>query len=115
MIRRPPRSTLFPYTTLFRSFDANASGLAIELAFCLNPPAATHQGEDCAGQVLGRDDPFHLGRVGVSVANAATNFRQPSVGGLLGGQITQEKTATLLVQHPASHLFLRDDDAVIVK
>src|SRR5258708_18501637 len=27
MIRRPPRSTLFPYTTLFRSFDAfNADG-----------------------------------------------------------------------------------------
>src|SRR6185295_6127211 len=24
MIRRPPRSTLFPYTTLFRSFDATA-------------------------------------------------------------------------------------------
>src|SRR3712207_8266760 len=23
MIRRPPRSTLFPYTTLFRSFDVN--------------------------------------------------------------------------------------------
>src|SRR3712207_7529952 len=26
MIRRPPRSTLFPYTTLFRSHDANHSG-----------------------------------------------------------------------------------------
>src|SRR2546430_7541662 len=25
MIRRPPRSTLFPYTTLFRSNDANAA------------------------------------------------------------------------------------------
>src|SRR5256885_12770331 len=25
MIRRPPRSTLFPYTTLFRSADATAS------------------------------------------------------------------------------------------
>src|SRR5689334_24859400 len=25
MIRRPPRSTLFPYTTLFRSLDARAS------------------------------------------------------------------------------------------
>src|SRR3712207_8360497 len=25
MIRRPPRSTLFPYTTLFRSEDADAS------------------------------------------------------------------------------------------
>src|SRR3712207_8203663 len=24
MIRRPPRSTLFPYTTLFRSVDENA-------------------------------------------------------------------------------------------
>src|SRR2546427_11552890 len=31
MIRRPPRSTLFPYTTLFRStFLATASGLMIE-------------------------------------------------------------------------------------
>src|SRR2546430_4546485 len=26
MIRRPPRSTLFPYTTLFRSTDAEAIG-----------------------------------------------------------------------------------------
>src|SRR2546422_1724139 len=25
MIRRPPRSTLFPYTTLFRSFDRTSS------------------------------------------------------------------------------------------
>src|SRR5256885_11388313 len=27
MIRRPPRSTLFPYTTLFRSFMAGSAGL----------------------------------------------------------------------------------------
>src|SRR3989442_7116792 len=27
MIRRPPRSTLFPYTTLFRSLRAGARGL----------------------------------------------------------------------------------------
>src|SRR2546422_5477969 len=27
MIRRPPRSTLFPYTTLFRSPSASAHGL----------------------------------------------------------------------------------------
>src|SRR3712207_8714095 len=27
MIRRPPRSTLFPYTTLFRSIRANAADL----------------------------------------------------------------------------------------
>src|SRR5919108_822369 len=31
MIRRPPRSTLFPYTTLFRSVDANvALGMPVD-------------------------------------------------------------------------------------
>src|SRR5260370_5825323 len=29
MIRRPPRSTLFPYTTLFRSLRAAASATAV--------------------------------------------------------------------------------------
>src|SRR3712207_9498160 len=29
MIRRPPRSTLFPYTTLFRSADAVAADAAV--------------------------------------------------------------------------------------
>src|SRR5260370_34055264 len=32
MIRRPPRSTLFPYTTLFRSVLARVHGLASALA-----------------------------------------------------------------------------------
>src|SRR5438445_6751061 len=31
MIRRPPRSTLFPYTTLFRSFLGEAGAYAREL------------------------------------------------------------------------------------
>src|SRR5256885_10588991 len=40
MIRRPPRSTLFPYTTLFRSLRPNSSGsrfrkrLARSCLFC---------------------------------------------------------------------------------
>src|SRR2546427_9054653 len=29
MIRRPPRSTLFPYTTLFRSYPAVCAGMAL--------------------------------------------------------------------------------------
>src|SRR5438309_6281907 len=29
MIRRPPRSTLFPYTTLFRSTDVSSAGDAL--------------------------------------------------------------------------------------
>src|SRR5256884_9992370 len=31
MIRRPPRSTLFPYTTLFRSVRADGRGLELEV------------------------------------------------------------------------------------
>src|SRR2546425_4145678 len=38
MIRRPPRSTLFPYTTLFRSWDASGYGGALIQSFY--PPEA---------------------------------------------------------------------------
>src|SRR5258708_11551825 len=34
MIRRPPRSTLFPYTTLFRSADVSWCGGLGSAAFC---------------------------------------------------------------------------------
>src|SRR3712207_8060548 len=33
MIRRPPRSTLFPYTTLFRSFARSSSQTAVRSPF----------------------------------------------------------------------------------
>src|SRR5258708_39164233 len=36
MIRRPPRSTLFPYTTLFRS-DADATTNAVSYSLTSNP------------------------------------------------------------------------------
>src|SRR2546425_4292433 len=39
MIRRPPRSTLFPYTTLFRS---RAVPIETSLTGCLQPPADRH-------------------------------------------------------------------------
>src|SRR3712207_7256436 len=35
MIRRPPRSTLFPYTTLFRSWQIIGNALAFVLALIL--------------------------------------------------------------------------------
>src|SRR3989475_12368733 len=40
MIRRPPRSTLFPYTTLFRSLEARLARLRLE------PIARDHAEED---------------------------------------------------------------------
>src|SRR5690554_7685015 len=52
MLRRPPRSTLFPYTTLFRSYSSTeelveaavpSSIRAQELASSSLPPAATER------------------------------------------------------------------------
>src|SRR3712207_7027422 len=53
MIRRPPRSTLFPYTTLFRSLVMEyAEGKPIDAEH----PGALHHVTDCflrAGEALG--------------------------------------------------------------
>src|SRR3989442_14393972 len=56
MIRRPPRSTLFPYTTLFRSLHAEL--LWVDAAFLVDHGVA---------QVAGGDD-LVLGGVGEQVA-----------------------------------------------
>src|SRR3712207_9588984 len=37
MIRRPPRSTLFPYTTLFRSSGGNQQKVLLARWLCVNP------------------------------------------------------------------------------
>src|SRR5258707_10062344 len=50
MIRRPPRSTLFPYTTLFRSFEP----------FDVHRHGGLRHAED-AGQFRGVRMCFHLG------------------------------------------------------
>src|SRR5438876_2158046 len=47
MIRRPPTSTLFPYTTLFRSIDSKACGpartqAALPFAGMWSPQAPSH-------------------------------------------------------------------------
>src|SRR2546430_12678930 len=72
MIRRPPRSTLFPYTTLFRSLDyarpqeevlapidpaavaRGAYGL-LEAQGALRPARSTLELEPGVPQILGRD------------------------------------------------------------
>src|SRR5256885_6277518 len=43
MIRRPPRSTLFPYTTLFRSLPLPANGnvLGVQVALATFAPVGT--------------------------------------------------------------------------
>src|SRR5688572_30861166 len=41
MIRRPPRSSLFPYTTLFRSLDELLAGSSIEVVM-IGSPSGCH-------------------------------------------------------------------------
>src|SRR5256885_6448952 len=55
MIRRPPRSTLFPYTTLFRSLIQQGLQLGHRPGRGLLGvlPAALGAGADVAGHVLG--------------------------------------------------------------
>src|SRR3989442_13623270 len=59
MIRRPPRSTLFPYTTLFRStsFTASASGTELCDASTTRSGAVLASGEvDCARATPSRSE-----------------------------------------------------------
>src|SRR3712207_401912 len=60
MIRRPPRSTLFPYTTLFRSPHLVGHGTAAEVA-------ALQQAPDQQGRGLRLVVPFAEGPRGVAV------------------------------------------------
>src|SRR5256884_4190097 len=52
MIRRPPRSTLFPYTTLFRSPDASRQLVPLHM-----PAVVCQRG---VIKEVGADDPVHL-------------------------------------------------------
>src|SRR3712207_7294688 len=58
MIRRPPRSTLFPYTTLFRSLDRARPGdggevVAADLAPCDVDHRAAAVGDLARGELVG--------------------------------------------------------------
>src|SRR3712207_8854662 len=54
MIRRPPRSTLFPYTTLFRSAACVDPARISRLLASLCPHLSAREREVCALSVLGR-------------------------------------------------------------
>src|SRR5438270_9195172 len=60
MIPRPPRSTLFPYTTLFRSLDELAH------SWPLVAGQVVHD-DDVAGPELGDEDLFDIGLEGAPV------------------------------------------------
>src|SRR3712207_7166407 len=59
MIRRPPRSTLFPYTTLFRSFYGDIEGLLTYGAFLQNYKEATISGGLAQAWTIGVEVMFY--------------------------------------------------------
>src|SRR2546422_2485365 len=60
MIRRPPRSTLFPYTTLFRSQGHGRERLGLLEPLDARPEGPAHAGDD--GAYPGRSQQSPLSR-----------------------------------------------------
>src|SRR5215211_655055 len=92
MIRRPPRSTLFPYTTLFRSHHPAATGLAVadrELLLRLPEVELQELGGTVGGALVGAlraEDRAQLAQVVVEdrlaavVAGLGDQLADPGVG-----------------------------------
>src|SRR3984885_13974688 len=95
MIRRPPRSTLFPYTTLFRSGGGQVSRVADEVASHSNdcprtlvvrdwwiPPGAVgHFFADRSGTAFFVDRQLVRAYLGVAAVRDARCVNQQLVGG----------------------------------
>src|SRR5256885_13143366 len=86
MIRRPPRSTLFPYTTLFRSRDGRAAGRrpAARLPGAGGRPlrARRTRGPAAEGEVL----------AGHGVAGVASRAAEEDVPARAAGQLDRKST-----------------------
>src|SRR5258705_13973667 len=65
MIRRPPRSTLFPYTTLFRSRMMVSNPAAARLLQGIDNEILWEQAVDavCVAPEVSSEDPCHQGAV----------------------------------------------------
>src|SRR3712207_8787870 len=90
MIRRPPRSTLFPYTTLFRSVVVEHLGRAAEEGLALAPVGAElveAVGGDTAGVVLARVLDVQPQAVVVLVQPTHTIAEDHRVGGRRGVKV----------------------------
>src|SRR3712207_7500628 len=74
MIRRPPRSTLFPYTTLFRSTDADGIDDYIEIAAIHTDP--TNKDSDNNGIFDGDEDSDNDGLSNLTEIGLGTKDRK---------------------------------------
>src|SRR5207244_13374585 len=84
MIRRPPRSTLFPYTTLFRSGPgAAAAALAVAGVWALSGPAMWSDffcvaAGQLAHGTLGRSFHYSVAALSANLGLASYGFHGPA-------------------------------------
>src|SRR2546430_11066994 len=71
MIRRPPRSTLFPYTTLFRSVMVRKAKRTDPQA---DSPAAASKEEAPRGRIIERPDGFYRSEEHTSELQSQSNL-----------------------------------------
>src|SRR5256885_12300317 len=88
MIRRPPRSTLFPYTTLFRSGQAEQAVAVGGERAALDQPSLPGQGLDASGA-----EDFRPGQV-LAEVDAAGPVLRTREGGRLDDR-SEEHTSEL--------------------
>src|SRR3712207_9309408 len=95
MIRRPPRSALFPYTTLFRSQGSVGAGTGATVGKVLGMERAMKGGvgsasvETGGGLVVGA----------LAAVNAFGEVRDPEGGGILAGPRQDRKSTRLNSSH----------------
>src|SRR5256884_6299711 len=77
MIRRPPRSTLFPYTTLFRSPGADPEAIQLKIA------GARKMRLNSRGSVV------------LSVAASEVELQKPRIYQMIDGKRSEEHTSEL--------------------
>src|SRR5215813_15675358 len=81
MIRRPPRSTLFPYTTLFRSYEASHSRLTPLSSRCATVgPAMGHGRGHRGGQSDAQKEAQHRAHASRARAGQRQSGRRATAG-----------------------------------
>src|SRR2546422_7843839 len=96
MIRRPPRSTLFPYTTLFRSFTKDGIAKITDFSIArlttstktrtdviLGTPSYMSPEQIAGEKVDGRSDLFSLGVVMFELLTGERPFQGESIASLM--------------------------------
>src|SRR5260370_12013974 len=90
MIRRPPRSTLFPYTTLFRSdsrYESNRARMCAKRSFgsplnvigrCANSRSAAEHSKTCRSEEHTSELQSHLNLVCRLLLEKKTTIQQPT-------------------------------------